>query len=213
MCWPASWPPCFGGPPQQLKACLHFRARSLSPNAAPASLRTVPRAQTPNACMPACSAAGAAAVVAGIAAQYLQHHPAATSEEVKQALLQLGSKNAVAGVGSQSPNNVLAYSNITQEAVILPSQEPEVLMPPSQAGGGGDLSSGAIAGIAVAGAVGKRAAHYSAVRDLCTAAGVDGECCGKRFPGLPCIWHLLVGGHPWEPVWVGRLHAYQLQQL
>jgi hypothetical protein len=54
---------------------------------------------------------GASWLVAGIAAQYLQFHPNATTAELKAALLQSATNNVIIGTGVAP--NVLAYTNMT----------------------------------------------------------------------------------------------------
>lgn len=83
---------------------------------------------------------GAAPLVAGVAAQYLQLHPTATSAQVKAALLAMSTQHVVTG-SSIGPTNLL-FTNLTE---------------PQSGGGagasgesGGGLSTGAVIAVVVA---------------------------------------------------------------
>ncbi|GAB4822994.1 hypothetical protein N2152v2_010040 [Parachlorella kessleri] len=96
---------------------------------------------------------GAAAVVAGVAAQYLELHPHASPAEVKSALLALATPQLLAGVGPASPN-LLLFTNLSRDESA--GQGPGGSGSGEGSGGssggggsGGGLGPGAIAGIVV----------------------------------------------------------------
>jgi hypothetical protein len=90
----------------------------------------------------------AAPLVAGVASQYLQHHPNATAEEVRRGLLEMASQNAVTGAGTSPPTSL--FTSLTQAG----SQASSQLQQTGAAEGGG-LDTGAIVGIAIGAAIGK----------------------------------------------------------
>ena len=91
--------------------------------------------------LPACRDMGAAAIAAGVAAQYLQLRPDATPSEVRRALVGMATPHTVTGVGSASTASLL-FTNLS-EALDATAAAPR--------GGSSGLSTGAAVGIAIAG--------------------------------------------------------------
>lgn len=85
---------------------------------------------------------GAAAIAAGVAAQFLQLNPKATPADVRRALLETLAVNHTVtglGAGTVAPSRLLT-SNLTQAASVQPVDS---------GGNGSGLSAAAIAGIVV----------------------------------------------------------------
>lgn len=98
------------------------------------------------ATLPGCRAYGAAAIMAGVAAQYLQLHPQAGPDEVKAALLAMATPDAITNPGVNASTAALTFTEL---------QAPDGSDASSSDEGSG-LSAGSIAGIAVgAAAAGK----------------------------------------------------------
>lgn len=111
------------------------------------------------------------ALVAGVAAQYLQLHPNASAEVVKQALIEGASPHAVTGLGVE-PASRLLFTNYTQPRGSV------VAGASANDGGSGGLSAGALAGIVVGVAVGKLAGCCGlALGAVCTQHLDDLACC------------------------------------
>lgn len=138
----------------------HFRPRTLSELAgrlphtqAPSTLRMLPHCRR---------AAGAAAIAAGVAAQYLELHKNASATEVRRALLELATPGVVVGPGVE-PGAGLLYTNLMQPAPTelgaggLPPGAPNGSASGSGSGSSdsGGLSNGAEAAIAATATAGE----------------------------------------------------------
>lgn len=116
-------------------------------------------------CFGVCRALGAAAVVTGVAAQYLGLNPGAGAAEVRRALQQqLATPQVVVGGGSATPTNLL-FTNLTSSqagAEVAPVHPPNY-----NTGSSCGLSAGAVAGIASAAVASKHEANETAI-SICT---------------------------------------------
>ncbi|KAL4526936.1 hypothetical protein Ndes2526A_g01353 [Nannochloris sp. 'desiccata'] len=96
---------------------------------------------------------GGAWLVAGMAAQYLQLHPNATFSELKKALLDASTLDVVQKAGPES-NNALAFTNLMSppngESVNSESNGGAVNAAGDNESNDGNISTGAIVGIAIA---------------------------------------------------------------
>ncbi len=110
-------------------------------------------------------AAGAAALVTGVVAQFLEQHPAAGPAEGLQGLREMATQGAVLGAGAGTPTALL-FTNLTQ----LPAGNAPWNPPASAAGtgGGGGLSTGAVAAVAVAASVGEAAFRWPSLAKALT---------------------------------------------
>lgn len=94
---------------------------------------------------------GAAAIVVGVAAQYLELHPDAPPSQVRQALLTGWTTNH--SITSVTSTNAIIFTNFTQSA-------PADLSPLPASSTGRGLSTGAIVGVAVAVFLGRLVLTY-----------------------------------------------------
>ncbi|GAB4822983.1 hypothetical protein N2152v2_010029 [Parachlorella kessleri] len=99
----------------------------------------------------------AAAVTAGVAAQYLELYPQASPAEVKSALLAMATPQVLLGIGPASPN-LLLFTNLSKPAPGAGSEGGGDGGGSSDDGGDSALGAGAIAGISVGSALGLYAA-------------------------------------------------------
>lgn len=91
--------------------------------------------------------------MAGVAAQYLQLNPEAGSGEVRRALLGTATKHQVTGPATATPA-VLLFTNMNKTAVQSTGSAADENSTDSS--GGNSFSIGAVVGIAIATAVGKK---------------------------------------------------------
>lgn len=100
---------------------------------------------------------GSAAIVVGVAAQYLEHHPHATPAQVLEALQSMATPDVITDAGNLAPNYLL-YTNMTEHAEGSRGSSASSSTGGSDSGssasGGGGLSTGAIVGIVVASVLG-----------------------------------------------------------
>ena len=89
---------------------------------------------------------GAAGVATGVAAQFLQLNPTANATELRRALTQLMPVPAVVGAGPAS-TTALLVTNLTQTRTAAAAAGAD--------GGGGEISTGAVVGISMAGCAGE----------------------------------------------------------
>lgn len=121
-------------------------------------------------------ARGAAALAAGVAAQYLELHPSASPQEVRQALLESATTGVVRGADTSWRPARLLYTNYKAPSASTAGGSGDDGAAAGSSGSGdgsGGLGTGAIVGIAVGAAAG----------ELLTA-GL--RCCSLACCGCPC---------------------------
>lgn len=98
-----------------------------------------------------CRAFGAAPIVVGVVAQYLELHPEATPSQIKRALQETGSQHAVTGAGPATRTTTLVYTNLTEPEPVVAAGGGGDTAASSGGGGSSGLSTGAVVGIVILG--------------------------------------------------------------